>query len=77
MKVKIKTWNKMVEEFGIEENQIKCEQLFVDTMEADIPEDRIIEVEEKYDSKLDDEIMTWYTSDCTWVISEDMVEKYL
>ena len=67
MKVKIKTWEKMIEEFGLNGDWINCEGTFTDLMEKDIPQDRIIDIQYK------DGYMYWNG----WEISEDMIEEYL
>lgn len=73
MKVKIKSWEKMVEEFGLEQYdsgcEIPCEAIFTDEMDGLLPEDRIID--------RDVEAKWYYTpTDCFW-ISDDMIEEYL
>ena len=63
MKVKIKTWEQMEQEFGLDdEGDIPCEGNFLPEMERMMPEDRII--------CLDDE-RYWYN----YFIHQDMVEK--
>ena len=65
--VKIKTWNKMVEEFGlISMNSIDCENFFNDDMEEAMPKNRIIVI-----TKSIDDIYYWNG----WIISDDMIEE--
>jgi len=64
MKVKIKSWEKMVEEFGLIGAWINCEGIFTDLMEKDMPQDRVIDIPHK------DE---WNG----WEITEDMIEEHL
>jgi len=70
MYVKIKTWEQMEKEFGLDENgSIDCPYIFTKEMENLIPEDRVIEI---YDEM-------WHTydpKDC-FSISDDMIEKVL
>ena len=66
-KVKIKTWEKMEKEFGLDEDgHIKCGKFFTKDMEDILPEGRVIEIN----------IITrsW---DYIYYISEDMIEEYL
>ncbi len=71
MRVRIKTWEAMEEEFGLDDDgDINNKYSFVDMMEEVIPEDRIIEVEE------DEDIYLW-DCDSQWYISKDMVEEFL
>lgn len=45
-KVKIKTWQEMEEEFGLDElEDINCEECFTQLMEELLPKDRIIEID--------------------------------
>ena len=68
MKVKIKTWEKMVEEFGLDFwGWINCEGIFTDLMEKDMPQDRIIDIH------YEDEDICWNE----WEITEDMIEEHL
>jgi len=74
MKVKIKTWSEMEKEFGLDEvGDINCEYSFVDIMENNLPEDRIIET-----VKDDDGDPVWFTSESSgWNISNDMIKEKL
>ncbi len=68
MKVKIKSWEAMEKEFGLGEfGNIKCEGEFITKMEKQMPENRIIEIDEDND----------WISDFknTWFISKDMIEE--
>ena len=68
-KVKIKTWERMVEEFGISfSGDIRCDKYFTEDMENNIPENRIIGIGRN---------RQWYGGRDTWFISEDMIEEYL
>ena len=93
IKVKIKTWDAMVKEFGFFAentfyNHINCEGHFLPAMENMIPKDRIIEVNE-YDLVNNKIEYLWYTTrpasnneyggikPCRWHITEDMIEKII
>ena len=71
-KVKIKTWEKMEKEFGIDyaggEICIKCYGFFCKNMEKAMPDDRIIEVDDKEDD--------FYRFN-DWYISDDMIEEVI
>jgi len=70
MLVKIKTWEDMVQEFGIDHNgNIKCEKIFTPSMERYIPKKRIIKIAE-------DDNMKWVDS-FNFKISNDMIEQYI
>lgn len=63
MKVKIKTWQEMEQEFGLDEQgDINCDQYFVVEMEADMPKDRIIEIDSENE---------WGE----YIITEDMIKE--
>ena len=65
MKVKIKTWEQMKEEFGVDEDGfINCHSGFTPRMEKSMPEDRIVELVDGRE---------YYV----WVISEDMIEEVI
>ena len=65
MKVKIKTWKQMEGEYGLYSfGSIKTEYTFTPGMEEDMPEDRIIEVDE------DDNWNGWY-------IDNDMIDSVI
>ena len=67
MKVKIKTWDAMAKEFGVNMyGNIKCEYYFPPEMEEEMPKDRYIEVKIDHSG-----IYNWNG----WAISEDMIEK--
>ena len=73
MKVRIKTWEKMVEEFGLVESNrgygIPCDAVFLDEMEELLPEDRIVDR---------DIYAKWnYIPTDYFYISDDMIEEYL
>lgn len=71
MRVRIKTWDQLVEEYGMDEYEPDVEAGFPEMLEEDIPEDRVIEI--------DMTKMVWIDSDggMKWNISEDMIEEYL
>ena len=79
--VKIKTWGQMSEEYGIvynKNNNIKpriqirdCS--FLQEMEDDMPENRIIEIEK---DKTYGEF-TWIVWDGSWSICDEMIEEIL
>ena len=70
MKVKIKTWEKMEEEFGLDDfGDIDCACYFIDIMEDSLPNDRIIEVYGLSNY--------WKVGGDGWIISDDMIEEYL
>ena len=69
MKVKIKTWAEMFDEFGGNNDEgLNCKYTFVTQMEEAMPEDRIIDIQ-VYDSGY----MEWQG----WNISDDMIEEWL
>jgi len=71
MKVKIKTWSEMEEEFGLFVGSIDCKCSFTKIMEGQIPEDRIIEISDDYAwEDIDD-------PDLPWNISEEMIKEKL
>ena len=60
--VKIKTWEQMEQEFGLDKNDdIDCELSFLKVMEENMPKNRIIVLENK----------GWKG----WTISDDMIEE--
>ena len=68
MKVKIKTWEKMEKEFGLDEDgHINCNAIFVPSIEGLMPLNRIIEIDYYGESMCFD----------GWDISDDMIEEYL
>ena len=70
MKVKIKTWKKMEEEYGLDEyEEIDCYCKFMYEMEVMLPEDRIIEIKRK------DDYYVWNILNYFWNISDDMIEQ--
>ena len=75
MKVKIKTWDDMVEEFGIYPSGelIICDRGFTVAMENDMPKDRIIELEQPlpYDPSV------WLWKEGRWIITDDMIAEYI
>ena len=67
MKVKIKTWDKMVDEFGVDiDGVVRCRYTFIPLMEGGMPEDRIIDVKVNESG-----YMQWQG----WSISDDMIEE--
>lgn len=81
MKVKIKTWERMEQEFGLDSyGDIQCDMLFTSAMEDAMPHDRILAV---YKNNQGDYVCDLSTSnncrfmiDC-YYINEDMIEEYL
>lgn len=67
IRVKIKTWAEMTEEFGNPHNTRCC---FTKSMENAMPKNRIINVSMEH-SQLD---YLWITEYTTWHISEDMIK---
>ena len=67
MRVKIKTWEKMEEEFGLNGDWIPYEEYFTDLTGNVMPQDMIMDIQYK------DGYMYWNG----WEISEDMIEEYL
>lgn len=80
MKVRIKTWNEMVQEFGVDNvGDIKCKETFNTYMEELLPKDRIIEIKENgmYSYLLPHNVYDWYVDDFEWNISDDMIEEII
>lgn len=80
MKVRIKTWNEMVQEFGVDNvGDIKCKETFNTYMEELLPKDRIIEIKEngKYSNLLPHNVYDWYVDEFEWNISDDMIEEII
>lgn len=74
MKVKIKTWDAMKEEFGLDAySAIACTGRFVKEMEGKIPDDRIIEIKRKRYNNLHE----WWIDGYSWVITPDMIEEII
>ena len=73
MIVKIKTWEDMENDFGIDEgtDEINCEAGFLLCMEDALPNDRIIELKVYPNEK------EWNINNCEWVISDDMIERII
>jgi hypothetical protein len=70
MKVKIKKWEKMKEEFGVDaDGNIKCTGGFTPSMEDEMPQDRIIEVYPLRDAYIRE------TNDVPWYIPKEIIEK--
>ena len=71
VKVKIKTWEAMEKEFGLDGlGDIQCKRSFTKRMEEVMLKDRIVELDEV------DGIYLWYSGDFfPYVISSDMIEK--
>ncbi len=77
MKVRIKTWEKLKKEYGIQKEygktHIPCPGAFVDLMENSMPKNRIITLEIKDDGK-----MTWFITETdSWQITTPMIEKVI
>jgi hypothetical protein len=68
--VKIKTWDKMVEEFGISEGTINCLQGFTEEMEEAMPKNRIIVLNSKG-------VFNWSVGKRKHGINDDMIEEEL
>ena len=82
MKVRIKTWERMVQEFGVDNvgGDIKCKEIFNTYMEELLPKDRIIEIEENGKNnmfKLYNVYYDWYVDEFEWNISDDMIEEII
>ena len=80
MFVKIKTWDQMEEEFGLDSGgDINCKGGFLTTMEKDVPKNRIIEISKSLSkSKNINHYYDWKTNkNSTWTISNDMIEEFL
>ena len=80
MKVRIKTWEEMEKEFGVDNvGDIKCKETFNTYMEELLPKDRIIEVKEngKYSNLLPHNVYDWYVDEFEWNISDDMIEEII
>ena len=74
MKVEIKTWDDMEEEFGLDTfGEISCWLSFTIDMEDVMPEDRIINIEESVYSE--DEF--YWEGEGGWDISRDMIKRRL
>lgn len=74
-KVKVKKWDDMAKKHGvIEDDQGKFINLegrfFTEELEAEIPEDRIIEVQ-----AVDDNLVAWVVGEGFMLLSEDMFER--
>lgn len=70
MKVKIKTWEQMEEEFGLDrDGDIAITPCFSQRMEELMPVDRIIEVTPGFDG-----VYLWETK---WHITNDMIEEFI
>jgi len=68
MLVKIKTWEEMANEFGFDAwGDIDCECSFTNRMEAELPPNRIINIDAQY----------FWWEDGSYDISDDMIEQYL
>ena len=68
--VKIKTWEQMEREFGLDEDgYINCQNKFVENMERDLPKNRIILIKNDM----------WKNSEgfYDWNITDDMIEEEL
>ena len=75
MKVRIKTWEVMKQEFGLEpEGTINCRCLFTEDMEKGLPSDRVIDI-----VRVLGDVYGWRAESShglrTWLISDDMIEE--
>ena len=74
-KVKIKTWAKMEEEYGLDIcDDIDCPLTFTSSMEESMPDDRIIP------TRKSGNIRFWIPSDLDdheWQISDGMIEEVI
>jgi hypothetical protein len=71
--VKIKTWYQMEKVFGLDEDgDIDIPGAFVKDMEENMPENRIIVIEE-----VDSSINNWFAKNENWGITDEMIEEYL
>ena len=80
MKVRIKTWEQMEKEFGVDNvGDIKCKETFNTYMEEQLPKDRIIEIEKDENNtlKIFNNVHDWYVDDFEWNISDDMIEEII
>jgi len=77
MKVKLKTWDRMEEEFGLtEEGHIDCFLIFPKSLDEVIPEDRIIDIYVD-DTENDNKEYRWDEGNFTsWQISSDMIDFF-
>lgn len=72
MKVKIKTWKQMEEEFGLDfDGDINIDYGFIKSMEVDMPKDRIIEIDEKGNWRYINNL----NRKRSWSISDDMIAE--
>jgi len=73
-KAKIKTWNNMKKEFGIDDatGGIQTKFIFTPEMEAKMPKDRIVEI-----SMGTDKLSCTVLDGCMYFISKEMVESYI
>jgi len=77
MKVKIKTWETLEKEFGLdEEGDINCSFFFTKDMEEELPADRIIEVEPRIDL-IDGRKYLFENDISLWWVSDDMIEQII
>ena len=66
--VKIKTWDRMVKEFGLnKDGDIDCQDTFATGMEREMPKNRVIAIKNH----------KWWQSSWNWDISEDMIEEII
>lgn len=82
MKVKIKTWERMEKEFGLDKySDIDCKETFISNMEDSLPKDRIIEIEkdENISNSPSYNIYVWYVNEFEgeWNITDDMIEEII
>jgi hypothetical protein len=76
MKVKIKTWEAMEAQYGLDgPDAINCDCSFLDSMEEDLPSDRVITVtpdQGNYAWQIDA-----HSDHDTWEISDQMIEEVI
>jgi hypothetical protein len=75
MKVRIKTWEEMEKEFGVEFDTIKTYAPYTDMMEGQIPENRIISVSDGDSTGCSN----WHVdgNNWDWTISDDMIAEII
>lgn len=70
----IKTWDRMVKEFGLDDSgDIDCHSSFTVEMKDFVPPHRVIEIVQYYK----DTAWIWELKDIEWIISEDMIASEL
>lgn len=74
MLVIIKTWDRMVAEYGLIGDMVNVDGYFSPAMEEALPPTRIIDIDM---SNRDTRYYKWYYLENYWYISEDMIAAYL